>query len=557
MNKHWFSSFRTKLTLIFGMFAVSFGIIIVLYVNYVATNRMTLASGEALHSMARTMAYVLANTLTEREREIRLLSASSTLSSGDVSAAHIRPILDGIKHSYRYYSWLGVADPSGHVTAAADGLLEGKDVTSRPWFIHGQQGSYIGDVHEAVLLAKILPPNESGEPWRFVDFAAPIHDRNGQLRGVVAAHADWSWVKNILERTLPEKAAAAGIEVLVIDQDGDVLYPLQYMHTLHLPADLSSAQDLNDVEWGDGARYLSSYELVQAETTTHLGWRVVVRQPLDKALHTITDMHRNLIILGILFTTLAILLSYSLATSISRPVEQLSIAAKSIQYGDRHADFSIASSTSEIQILSAALHDMTATLLASKAELRHINATLEHKVQERTQALEDSNQKLEQLARRDPLTGLYNRRAANEFLHKEFLRMQRSGDCFAVIMLDIDYFKRVNDTHGHDVGDAVLQHVAAILHDSVRATDMVARFGGEEFLILLPDIQTGLMTLAEKIRTAIEGSIAPVVGQVTASLGAAIAQAQDNDASAATRRADLALYQAKAAGRNRVVLSSS
>jgi len=172
---------------------------------------------------------------------------------------------------------------------------------------------------------------------------------------------------------------------------------------------------------------------------------------------------------------------------------------------------------------------------------------------ERSAALVAANRELEQLARRDALTGLQNRKSANERLRMEFLRLKRSGHPYAVLFMDVDWFKEVNDTHGHEAGDQVLRHMATVLTSSLRATDFVARYGGEEFLALLSETtREGALRIAEVVRRTVADQPFPVVGQVTVSIGVAMAHGEDEDEERAVRRADTALYQAKEDGRNAV-----
>ena len=192
--------------------------------------------------------------------------------------------------------------------------------------------------------------------------------------------------------------------------------------------------------------------------------------------------------------------------------------------------------------------------LAMEKRILQINAELEHKVQQRTVELEKANEGLRHLSRHDVLTGLANRMAANEHLHSEFMRMKRTGSSYAVLMLDVDYFKRINDSYGHEAGDHVLKRVAKTLNRCLRETDFVARFGGEEFLVLLPD--TGLASaaqVAEKIRQAVEASVDPIAGNITISIGLAVPSPENHDENVALNQADDRLYQAKKAGRNCVV----
>jgi len=162
-------------------------------------------------------------------------------------------------------------------------------------------------------------------------------------------------------------------------------------------------------------------------------------------------------------------------------------------------------------------------------------------------------------AAHDPLTGLWNRGAILDLLNREVSRQQRNADALGVIMADIDYFKKINDTHGHLVGDAVLQEVARRLAAGVRPYDVVGRYGGEEFLIVFPGCSApNLIAGAERLRHCIadqpiETSVGPI--PVTLSLGLSSVEQGKNEAldgETFLRAADEALYAAKARGRNRV-----
>jgi diguanylate cyclase (GGDEF)-like protein/PAS domain S-box-containing protein len=151
----------------------------------------------------------------------------------------------------------------------------------------------------------------------------------------------------------------------------------------------------------------------------------------------------------------------------------------------------------------------------------------------------------------DPLTGVANRRAAEQLLNKELARVQRGGTRLSVALFDVDHFKRVNDEFGHNVGDEVLRRIARTLESATRLTDSVARWGGEEFLAILPVSVDGAVAFCERVRGAIERLVCPGVGHVTISVG--VAQLQPNETIAALiERADQRLYAAKSGGRNRV-----
>jgi diguanylate cyclase (GGDEF)-like protein len=162
--------------------------------------------------------------------------------------------------------------------------------------------------------------------------------------------------------------------------------------------------------------------------------------------------------------------------------------------------------------------------------------------------------KAECQAATDELTGLPNARSVHEALRRMSAHAARAGKPLSAVMLDIDHFKQVNDGHGHDAGDDALAAVGATLRGSLRESDFVGRYGGEEFLVLLPDTDlAGALVLAEKLRTAIAATSVPAIDrQVTASFGVATFPEHAADGPDLMREADRALYRAKQAGRDRV-----
>jgi len=158
----------------------------------------------------------------------------------------------------------------------------------------------------------------------------------------------------------------------------------------------------------------------------------------------------------------------------------------------------------------------------------------------------------EKMAETDPLTNIYNRRKFSELLDQEIERVERYNRSLAVILLDIDHFKRINDTFGHDAGDSVLKKISRLIRENIRSVDTLARYGGEEFVIILPETTLKkAMTVAERIRRVIERKSFDTVGHITISAGVSIFEESDNKQSI-VKKADRGLYIAKSEGRNRV-----
>jgi diguanylate cyclase (GGDEF)-like protein len=162
---------------------------------------------------------------------------------------------------------------------------------------------------------------------------------------------------------------------------------------------------------------------------------------------------------------------------------------------------------------------------------------------------------------RDPLTGLFNRRYLEDALQREVYRASRGQKTLGIIMLDVDYFKQFNDTFSHDAGDEVLRALSLFLQKQVRQSDIVCRYGGEEFLLILPDASLDVtLQRAEQIRTGVKclnvQYRSQSLGPVTLSIGVAIFPDHGLTGAAAIQAADSALYRAKNEGRDRVVTFS-
>jgi len=166
-----------------------------------------------------------------------------------------------------------------------------------------------------------------------------------------------------------------------------------------------------------------------------------------------------------------------------------------------------------------------------------------------------TQRELKAMAITDALTGIFNRNKMNEVLPKEIVRALRYNKKFGLLMIDIDHFKRINDVHGHDVGDQVLKKVATLLASSMRDNDILVRWGGEEFVVIALEMdEHNLVKFSQKLKQKIEHEQFDVAGSVTISLGATLVKANDTQHSM-LMRADKALYEAKQAGRNTLKLA--
>lgn len=203
-------------------------------------------------------------------------------------------------------------------------------------------------------------------------------------------------------------------------------------------------------------------------------------------------------------------------------------------------------------------------LLAMRAALRESEQALHHandSLQTQLQAIHVLQEKLSEQAHRDPLTGLYNRRYLDDTLARELARCQREGLPLSLMLIDLDHFKQINDTYGHLAGDEVLKQLAAMLSARARTSDVVCRFGGEEFLLLLPAMtQATALERADQWRQEFAAHsirFGELHMQATLSVGVATYPGHGTTPQALIRSADDALYRAKTGGRNRVVLAEA
>jgi len=165
-------------------------------------------------------------------------------------------------------------------------------------------------------------------------------------------------------------------------------------------------------------------------------------------------------------------------------------------------------------------------------------------------------------ATRDPLTGVFNRRYLDETFERELARAKRARASLAVVLLDVDHFKRFNDTYGHAAGDVVLKELAGVLGNSFRTADVVCRYGGEEFIVLLPDCNmSDAIRRAEAVRVSVSGlqltHEGKGLGRLTISAGVSVFPAHGRDAKWLVEAADAALYRSKSAGRDRVTVADT
>ena len=346
--------------------------------------------GQGLADLAAQTSDKLERGMFERYREVALIAGRPVLGASADDAQRRSHGLAQVQQSYAYYEWLGIADVNGKVLASGNNLLIGANVSARPWFREGLRGGFVGDVHEALLLAKLLPP-QPGEPRRFVDVAFPFADSAGKVQGVLGAHLSWSWAREVERSVIGSVARQGRLDTVILSSKGLVLLgPPALLDTTPLLQSFRRAtptpQGAYLVErWPDGKRYLVGFQKGTGYANyPGLGWVVMVRQDLDKAYAPVRAMRKQVLVGGIGLALLFSLAGVWVARRITRPLKQLASSAGEISGGGAlHVDPGHGG-YEEVRALSRSLNALVDDLEARRRQLQELNGTLEDVVEART-----------------------------------------------------------------------------------------------------------------------------------------------------------------------------
>ncbi|MCK7592598.1 sensor domain-containing diguanylate cyclase [Pseudomarimonas salicorniae] len=507
-------------------------------------------AGQRIAVQAMSLAQRLDDALAERLGDMRLLASLPVMARADADPVEMRAVFRQLGQEVPEYAWIARSDGEGRIIAASDPRLEGLSVAERPWFSEALQGPFLGDAHDSGPLSPTVTAPEGSRAPLFIDVAAPVLDAEGRAVGVLGAHLSLGWADALQERMGRQVLPLGDVEVLIINRAGAVL--------IGPPA----SQGRPMWELMSESRYLVGLAATAGHPTANgLGWSVLVRVPREQALSEIGPVRWAIAGVAGVIALLALAFASVMARLISGPLRRLSREAKQIIAGESR-DFAVVRGYRESVELSMALHTLMESLGRRRAELEQAASSLERDVAERTAELEAANRRLAELAITDPLTRLYNRRHFDERLLLATGRCVEGHGATVLLLVDIDHFKRINDRHGHPVGDEVLRQMARLLGESVRPADMVARIGGEEFAVLAADTSAGEgLALAERLLQRIRQASPLAVGRMRVPVSVSIGIASCRNGAGRTPdqlaewllgRADSALYQAKAGGRDRL-----
>lgn len=482
-----------------------------------------------LRALAADSSDELKMWLRERVNELRTLSTAYVLTDGlstdsappsgpvRVGPRQVNLYLGSVQKKLEPLLELTLSDAAGRVVASSS-------PTPAPIVLPTRWPS--AAITEGIVVE--APHWDHARATATLTAVVPVVSMQNELLGALSAVLDLGSVRPRLKN----EADSASAEIIVLASDGRPLISTHAAASTLTPIGTEALQRL--LAHRREAVSLKGHHgrdvLAVADEPRSLAVIVVAERDRAEIFAAWLDLLQTFLLLTTALTLLVGLLAYWMGRSIVTPLNSLTAAADGIARGDL-----------DVQLRDAPageIGDLTRVFNMMTAELRR------------------SHQLLEKLAVTDGLTGLYNRKKFDDILVDQFARFQRNRRPFAVLMLDLDHFKAINDNYGHVAGDQVLADVGSILRQSIRSIDYAARYGGEEFVLVLVETSSDAAAdVAERIRCAVGNRPLEADDErlaITVSIGVALSRDEDRGPDEVLARVDQALYQAKRGGRNRV-----
>jgi diguanylate cyclase len=407
-----------------------------------------------------------------------------------------------------------------------------------------------GDIYLSDIAINHEKGAHSGQNKPTITVSTPVFSGNGKRLGLIAINIDLNGLARLLQSNLP-----AAYQLYLSNQAGDILiHPdaaqtfgfdkgkriliqdsfTQVLSLIHGKATSVVMNVEGDSQKQDG-HVAAFVRLAFGDTIDRRFVILGLSQPLSNITRETTKLKWDTIQIILAFSSLALILSALVSRVVTGPLNAIVSAIN--RFSKEHIiNTTPLARTDELGLLSRSFHDMQSEIMAHLSELNESRKALDH------------------LARHDTLTGLPNRRMFFDRLEHAIANSRRSGKQLAVLFVDIDRFKEINDTYGHALGDNVLISVAVLLKSTVREVDTVARLGGDEFVVLLDMVGNPqqVMSIAKKLHDRFQ-QVMPIDGHellVHASIGVGIFPRDGKDAGELMQNADRAMYNAKNQGRN-------
>jgi diguanylate cyclase (GGDEF)-like protein len=541
-----FSSIRAKM-LMFAVVATLVPSLTTVWISYIENKRaLTGKASEELQGVSAQAVRELDLWTKELRYDLRVFSSSYEVTENleripqlggepaqsGIYHKRLTDYLNSVRDKFRDYTELLVLDPHGHLVATSSERPRqvalptdwASDLRRHGWT---QSEPYWASKDEQATIL-VAVPIYSGAVGRVSRTTPRV--TGGPALGAFAARVNLRSAAEMLRRFAPGESG----QIYVMTREGKII-----ISSRGASASLSGERyKLESANWlldrQDRAVQFTSFTddrvVGSVRVVPALDWVVISEIPSAEAFRQVARL-RNMTLTIVTFLLAVVgAFAYLLSLLIVRPLNRLTQAASRVAGGDLDIGLPVTGG-GEVGYLTQVFNNMVVRLRESRVELERLSVT-------------------------DPLTGLFNRLRMMEVLENEVRRSRRLRHRFAVLMADLDLFKKYNDAYGHPAGDALLKRIGAIMREASRDVDFVARYGGEEFLLMMPETAIeDAMQVAERIRKKIESDSMPM-GSITVSFGIAAYPGHGDSPEVLIAAADAALYEGKRAGGNRVIAAA-
>lgn len=526
---------RTRFVLSFSIIIIIFTLVLssIISLNLIEVYRKE--SGSVLLQKALQMTNILERFLWARTVELDFVS--EVISNRDMSDSdEIRSILDDLKKDISPYVWVAFIDSNGIVVEATDDYLKGQDMSEKPIYNLALNNNYTGQVYK-VKLTDESSNNTINNEIKVLEISIPAYLDDGTFIGVIASYLDWNWIEKTAETMYLHTDNEKNTDIMIVNsKDNLVLLGPNQLQDKYIDLDIlekvkQETKGWETATWEDGYDYFTAYVLKsdfsEFQSTQ---WIVIARQPIT----SIYGYLKENVLFAIKFAAIAAivfaLIGLIVANRITKPLKLLTIASVKLREGE-YVEIPKLKGAREIQLLASSLDSLIKSLAITKGELGEMTG----------------------LANLDKLTQLPNRIALEN--HLQTLITNNAGQTFTILYMDLDGFKSVNDTYGHPVGDKLLQEVASRIKKCIAKDELVARIGGDEFVVVVNNSKEDVRKRGKLIANNIINELSKIYIidkqkiRIGCSVGGAIWNIDSTDINELASKADQALYTSKNNGK--------